>query len=142
MVYTDKQMRRLSHAQKGFTLIEIMIAAAIVTGIMAAVAGLIYYYQGEIKKSQARTVMQTIKVAIMRYQNDTNKYPETLRHLVKSESVKGYQGPYLPEGQVPLDPWGNKFQYRVTPGQPKPYELFSYGQNGRSTPKDQWIRGS
>jgi len=41
-----------------------------------------------------------------------------------------WHGPYLKGGTVPLDPWRNQYVY-VAPGAHGPYDLISYGSDGR-----------
>jgi hypothetical protein len=40
----------------------------------------------------------------------------------------------------PEDAWGEKFYYKVNPaGGTRPYELYSYGPEGKGGPKDEQI---
>ena len=51
---------------------------------------------------------------------------------------KKWSLPYLEKG-LPEDPWGNEFQYKVTPGGEHPYELYSFGANGPDAPSEEYI---
>ncbi len=58
---------------------------------------------------------------------------EGLEALVKQPTGEGadrWQGPYLKEAEIPLDPWGNPYVY-VYPGRINPdYDIISYGADG------------
>jgi general secretion pathway protein G len=58
---------------------------------------------------------------------------EGLEALVKrpiGASADRWQGPYLKEAEIPLDPWGNPYVY-VHPGRINPdYDIISYGADG------------
>ena len=41
-----------------------------------------------------------------------------------------WTGPYLKNGKLPVDPWGNPYQYR-SPADRVPYEIVSFGADGR-----------
>jgi hypothetical protein len=81
-------------------------------------------------------------VGIQQYQLDTKKYPRELIDLVKKpEGVNNWTSGYLPTKEALYDPWGNKYQYKPSPENPKkPFMIYSYGSSsGKATPKDQWI---
>ena len=66
--------------------------------------------------------------------NDVGRYPTTEEGLAAlmtappSAGVK-WNGPYLKKA-VPLDPWGNAYQYRA-PGARAEYEVLSLGKDGQ-----------
>ncbi len=128
-------------ARDGFTLMEILIAVAIVA-IMGVLVGpnIMNRFMGA-KRTAAKTSLKGLKDTIQIYYMDNSKYPEKLRDLTKKPaSAKNWSGPYLKDGQLPEDPWGERFQYKF-PGTSKkgPYDLYSYGENSRGAPKDEWI---
>lgn len=126
---------------EGFSLIEILVALAIV-GLIAAIAVPAYMrYLAGAKVKKARIELKSIKNQIDIYQIDTNQYPTRLDDLIKAPAgVEGWGGPYFEKKQIPLDPWGNKYQYRLTPESGEnPYELYSYGPDKKKGPKiDAW----
>jgi len=128
-------MRRT--AQAGFTLGEIMIAIAIIA-IMAAVAG--PYLMGYLKKARiqsTKTTLRNVQTALQQFNVDMNQYPETLKDLIKKPADEAlankWVAPYLQGSDVPSDGWGNKFHYELTQGQEHPYELYSYGPDGKGS---------
>jgi len=132
-----------AQAQEGFTLIEILIATALVVIIGAfAIPGIMNMFEKG-KRQTAKTQLRNVKNALSTYYADVGQYPESLTDLVKrpeGEEAAKWDGPYLEGKTAPSDPWGTKIQYRKTPEGENPYELYSYGSSkGKSTPKDKWI---
>jgi general secretion pathway protein G len=66
---------------------------------------------------------------------DAGRYPtgsEGLDALTQRPSnVTVWNGPYLKGGRVPNDPWGNAYQYRSSGERIPPYEISSFGADGR-----------
>lgn len=134
----------------GFTLMELMIVIMILGGLMAMLLPAVFGAMKKARKGTAKTTMMTIKSGIMQYQVDTSKYPAKLKDLVErpksgdEKATKKWDGPYLGEGvtEVPDDPWGERFVYKLAqPGAASkhPYELYSYGPNGKGSPKEEHI---
>jgi general secretion pathway protein G len=140
MVYVSR--RNKDRSRLGFTLIEIVIAIAIV-GLMVAVVGpAVFKFLGFGKRSAVDATINGYKTAILQYNITTNTFPKTLEDLVRRPSdettAKKWRGPYIDELQ-PTDPWGNPYVYRATGNPQKPYELYSYGENGTEATKEEWI---
>ncbi len=139
MTYTQK------HNRDGFTLIEILIAMAIIAILTAIVAPNLMRFVRKGGKTAATATLKTFKMSIREFKSDTGQYPRSLKDLIKRPTydeaiTKKWDGPYIEQTSIQNDPWKNRYQYKVTPGQKHPYELYSYGSDdGRSTPKDQWI---
>lgn len=131
--------------QEGFTLIEIMIAVAIVGLMLAIIGPAVYRRFAGATESAARSQMASLKTAIGTYYIDTIRYPDKLSDLIKKPAdpklAAKWKGPYLEADEIPDDPWGNPYQYRKTLGGKHPYELYSYGSDeGKDTPKEKWIQ--
>lgn len=133
---------RIDRAKNGFTLIEIMIAVAIVAIMGVAAWQVTSRVMARFSKSRAKTTVVSLGNAIAQFQLDTGQYPTRLRDLVKrpEDEVIGkkWEGEYVKEDML-QDPWGNQYQYQVTSGQAHPYELFSFGPNGKGSPKVEHI---
>jgi general secretion pathway protein G len=128
-------------AQEGFTLVEILIAFALVM-IMGAVV--FVSYRGIVAKNAAKATIESMRVirnALNDYREDTGKYPDSLRDLLKKPTdEENWAGPYVEskKGEI-KDGFNNPFYYAATPDGEHPYELYSYGPNGKGSPKSEWI---
>ena len=131
-------------ARSGFSLIEIMVAIAIIALMAAVVApAVMRYFQGA-KRSAALGSLRGFKQAISVYELQTGQLPETLKDLVRRPSnetvaANWQDGGYLTTKDIPKDPWTNNYQYRPTPEGEHPYDLYSYGPKGKGAPRAEWI---
>lgn len=117
--------------QKGFSLIELMIVLVIL-GLIAGIVGpQAMNYLGRGKSQSAKVQIENISAALDMYKLEVGNYPsasEGLKALVAAPgSAKGWNGPYLKKGGVPLDPWNNEYQYKRPGSNGQPYDLLSYG---------------
>jgi general secretion pathway protein G len=128
----------------GFTFIELVIAIAILALLALVVGPLVMGQLDKARMSSTRSNLTSIKTAIDMFKVDTGKYPTKLRDLVekpKEEAIaRSWQkGGYLQGAEVPQDAWKEDFVYKRTAEGKNPYELYSYGPNGASAPKEEWI---
>lgn len=129
--------------REGFSLIELMIAIAILAIIVFVVAPGIFDYLKSAKISATEVTIKTLEGNIKLYQTHVGKYPEKLMDLVRPPSdekaKKKWRGPYTEEEKLD-DAFGNRFEYKLTPsGSKVPYFLYSYGPEGRGSPEAEWI---
>lgn len=148
MVTTDT-MKEKQYVRPGFTLMEILIAVMIL-GLLGALVGpaLNNIYKNQQKRA-CEAMLRGLKKSIQIYKDRVLKYPESLKDLIKKpkdeQAAKRWEGPYAgeegaTEEDVFTDQWGERVKYKLTPGTPnKPYELYSYGPNGKGSPKEEWI---
>lgn len=130
------QRSNLKQAQRGFTLLEVMVVLAIIGGIMALVATNIIGSAGDARVKTTQSQIKLIENALDLYKLDNYTYPTTeqgLEALVKKPSSspepKNYKsGGYLKGNNVPTDSWGNEFLYFLDKGQ---YEIVSLGADGQ-----------
>lgn len=130
----------------GFSLVEILIVIALIA-ILATVAigNLGGIFGGQQEKIAQQVVNQGMKLGLTAYKLDVGNYPsseEGLLALLKSPAGKEsrWKGPYLEETQVPLDPWGQPYQYRF-PGSrnisgSRGYDIWSLGPDGTESADD------
>lgn len=120
--------------QRAFTIIEIMIVMAVI-GALAAIA--LPTYQGYLERTRvAQAVMDIagISTKLEQYRLDNRQYPANLSDVINP---------------VPLDPWGNPYQYLAIDIDPAPnkgavrkdkslnplnsdFDLYSMGKDGLS----------
>lgn len=125
---------RVSSPEAGFTLIEVLIVLAIIGMIAGLVGPRVLGYLSGSKIKAARVQIEALYSAVDLFYLDTGRYPtanEGLNALIKKpSSVQQWNGPYLKAGDVPKDPWGNSYLYKI-PGKNEAYTILSTGPEGR-----------
>lgn len=126
----------INRNNRAFTLLEIIV----MVGILALLATLLITKTEGIFGSSQQTIARifvrdSLKTALERYRMDLGSYPSTAEGLsvlmaAPANAAGNWRGPYAdtPGGKVPLDPWGEPYQYR-NPGthNKASYDLFSKG---------------
>lgn len=117
----------------GFTLLELLVVILII-GLLTGIVG--PRFLGQIGRSEvtaARAQLDAFDKALQAYRIDTGHFPAPshgLQALVTAPSEETrWRGPYL-KGQIPADPWGRPYQYRVPGPGGKDFELMSLGKDG------------
>lgn len=117
-----------TNSRAGFTLVEILLVVAIL-GILAGVA--VVSLKGRTKTASitaTRTSIQAIGTAIDTYEVDNGIYPASLQSLLTKGNESNWNGPYMKDGRMPKDAWGNDFSYSV---QGDSCKLISAGPDGQ-----------
>lgn len=125
-------------AQQGFTLIEIMVVMVIISVLIGLVAPNILGRVDEARVTAARADLATLQQALEMYKLDNHRYPSTdqgLQALVQKptgspEPKKWNLAGYLKKGKIPLDPWGEQYQY-LSPGSTGAFDVYSFGADAR-----------
>lgn len=125
----------------GFTLIEILIAVAIV-GLFMAIAGpAAMKMLNKSRMSAMKATLKGYKHAVEIYNSDTGTYPERLMDLVKCPSnpeiaSKWMQGDTKRGGYIDKlekDAWNNDYVYELKEYKENPYTLYSHGPDGKKS---------
>jgi general secretion pathway protein G len=136
----QKNIVQKTKLTRAFTLVEIMLVVAII-GILAALV--IPKIAGKSEQARETAAMADIKggikSALDQYDVDMGFYPSGLQDLLTppSRNAGHWHGPYFDPPQLPVDPWGNPYQYAY-PGKHNPtgYDLWSAGPDGKSGDAD------
>ncbi len=124
--------------ERGFTLIEVLIVLAIIGMVASLVGPRVLGYLSDSKIKAAHVQIDAIGNALDLFYLDAGRYPtstEGLNALIKKPQSKTvWNGPYLRAGDLPLDPWGNPYQYRI-PGKASPFDILSFGPDGHEGPQ-------
>ncbi len=127
----------IRNPQSGFTLIELMLVLVILATLAAIVTPRLTGQSKRAKIIAAQTQIADLGTALDAFEIGVGRYPTTVEGLLAliqqpTSEAQDWQGPYLNKNVVPLDPWGNEYQYRC-PGQYNPdgYDLYCYGPDGK-----------
>ena len=132
-------------SRRGFTLLEILIAVAIVGMLVGLAVTNIDKILGQSQDGVAKLfVNESLKTSLVRYRIDLGDYPSTdegIKALIVAPEGKAdrWRGPYMDAkgGNVPVDPWTEAYQYRY-PGthNTEGYDLFSKGRDRQADTAD------
>jgi type IV pilus assembly protein PilA len=107
MIALWKRTRRLSGAERGFTLIELMIVVAII-GILSALAIPLYAnVNGRARVAKAQADVRALVSAVTMYQTHMGALPPDLTAL-NSAQINAYgisAGPFLSSTPAPPQTW-------------------------------------
>lgn len=122
--------KRTVRKRRHFSFIELMVVMMII-GFLAAI--ILPNFMGRMEKSKvtaAEAQINSLSLAVKDYLLDNDNYPPTLNALIENTSGSDkWDGPYLEKTELPLDPWGNEYQYR-TVDDALGYEIISHGKDG------------
>ena len=132
-------LKTRTHGNPGFTLIEIM-AVVLIIGMLSGIVGFAVFQQvDKARVVTAKTQISRLESSLELYNMDNARFPTSeqgLEALISEPTTApepmNYQpGGYLKGGKLPLDPWGNEFQYE-SPGtnNQDSYDLWSFGRDG------------
>ncbi len=149
---TNRRARRA-----GFTLTEMLIVLAILVMLVALVVPRFLGAQKRADRQTAQAQIGLLRGALERYAMDTKDFPTTeqgLQALVSapsdtasgdaaaggttSGSASSWDGPYISKDEIPMDPWGNAYQYVYPPerGSGDLPDIWSYGPDKEDNTED------
>jgi general secretion pathway protein G len=131
-VMSGTSCRRRTQAHDGFSLLELLIATALIATLSAMVVPTLMDARERGKAAEAATMISALSLDLQRYRDLNGRYPATLAEAGLS-------------GQ--LDPWGNEYRYLRIEGKKglrgvrkdrflvpinSDYDLYSVGPDGRT----------
>jgi general secretion pathway protein G len=129
--------KQLSNAaQRGFTLIEIMVVVVILGILAAIVVPKVMDRPDTARVTKARQDLRALEGALNLYRLDNYTYPSTDQGLLAlverptgtPEPRNWKTGGYV--DRLPKDPWGTEYQY-LSPGSHGEVDIFCLGADGR-----------
>lgn len=120
---TDLHRNRRGRRRAGFTFIEVMVVVVIIGMLAGAVTLKVSSYMDKSKINRAKADIALIVKAIEADSLD-GQYPGN------SEGLSNVQV------KNKTDPWGNAYQYNSPGQEDRPYEVFSFGADGRPGGQD------
>lgn len=103
----------------GFTLIEIMVVVVILSILATLVLPNFFDRPDKARVAKAKQDIRAIVSVINLYRLDNFDFPVLLDDV----------SDYFQNKRVPVDPWGNEYQYRQ-PGAYGEFDVYSLGKDG------------
>jgi len=106
----------------GFTLVELLVVLVILVAILGLVGPRILGAQAKADIKKTQIDIGNLEGALELYHVDNRTFPlteEGLNALLEkpADEIRGraWDGPYLDAEDLPMDPWGNTYQYLYPP---------------------------
>ncbi|WP_069301091.1 type II secretion system major pseudopilin GspG [Neptunicoccus sediminis] len=119
----------------GFSLLELMVVVVILSILALVIAPRIIDRPDQARVARVQSDLAVIQSAVKLYRLDNFRYPTTeqgLRALVSRPSSEPVPRNWAENGYIdrmPVDPWGNEYQY-LSPGVHGEFDVFTLGADG------------
>ena len=133
-VLSFRKSKWVRRAQKGFTLVELLVVLVILGLIAAFAAPQVIKYVGGAKSDAAEIQIERLSGVLDLYRLEVGRYPsqeEGLNALIENPGGDdAWNGPYVKKADSLNDPWGRPYVYQM-PGQNGEYDLYTLGSDGQ-----------
>ena len=125
----------LRAAQRGFTLIELMVVLVIIGVLAALIVPNVLERADDARTMAARTDVNNLVQALKLYKLDNQRYPTAEQGLAAlvvrptNGPIPSNWKPYL--DKLPNDPWNNPYQY-LNPGIKGEIDVLSFGADSQA----------
>lgn len=136
---------RSNRRRQAFTLLELMIVLVILVLLFAMVGPRLLGSQKKADIKAAQTQIGSLEAALELYCVDMRTFPSSedgLQALIEPPSderaAAKWDGPYLDDDVLPVDPWDNAFEYEYPPtNNSRDFpDIWSIGPDGESDTDD------
>jgi general secretion pathway protein G len=122
-------------AQRGFTLIELMVVLVIIGVLAALIVPNVIERADDARVTAAKTDINNLMQALKLYRLDNQRYP-TAEQGLQALLTRPTAGPAAPNWKpyvekLPNDPWGHPYQY-MNPGIKGEIDVLSLGADGQA----------
>lgn len=125
---------RSRKSERGVTLIEMLVVVVIIGLFVGLVSVNMFKKADDAKRTAAKAQIANFMQTLGLYKLDVGTYPSTDQGLkallVKPENGGNWNGPYLTK-DIPLDPWGNPYQYKFPGDHGDEPDVISFGADGQ-----------
>jgi general secretion pathway protein G len=127
---------------RGFTLVEMLVVILILGLLATLVVVNVRGHADSAREKVSSSMLVQFRQAVDLFKLDHGRYPDRLDDLVRRPpDVRSWPpGGYLTE--LPADPWGRAYAYRVPGPDGRPFEVRSAGEDGREGTEDDLTCGS
>lgn len=112
-------------AARGFTLIELMVVIVILGLLIGLVGTNVWNMLFSSTRDTAKMQMRNIGQSIDMYKARNRTLPKSLEELTQADPSTGE--PFMEK--IPLDPWGQAYDFRVVDARRNRFELRSGGED-------------
>jgi len=136
---------RSDRRRQAFTLLELMIVLVILVLLFAMVGPRLLGSQKKADIKAAKTQIGNLEAALELYCVDMRTFPSSedgLQALIEPPSderaATKWEGPYLDDDVLPVDPWDNPFEYEYPPtNNTRDFpDIWSWGPDGEADTDD------
>ena len=136
MKMTKKLYAIVTKEDEGFSYIETLVCIAVILLLTVVVGVSSIKIIDSAKETKCEKEIETFKQALEHYYTDCGSFPTEVQGLkalwekpILYPVPSRWKGPYI-DTELPLDPWGHDYLYKVPGPNNLPYEIFSYGSDG------------